>query len=276
MSPPEPRVMVLCCPGLYWPGGTTPLSPPGLSGSQTSREFDRVLTAVAAFCPAVEAVEPGVCAFGARGPARYFGGETALAGRIIAAVADLGVESRAGVADGLFAAHLAARAAWETSTAWEASTARPVLVIPPGRTPEFLARQPVSVLAGSAAAAGQDGPGLAGWGGAGQGGTGDRAGRDLAALLSRLGLRTLGDLAALPADEIPAGQVSRPVPAGRAGGRFRGGQDAHRLPGQELRCPARRDDQDRAGATSGAGGAGGVGTGGAGGAGGVGADGAGG
>jgi protein ImuB len=146
-----------------------------------------VLTAVAAFCPAVEAVEPGVCAFGARGPARYFGGETVLAGRIIAAVADLGVESRAGVADGLFAAHLAARAARETSTA------RPVLVIPPGRTPEFLARQPVSVLAGPEAAAGR---------GAGREGAGDLAGQDLAALLSRLGLRTLGDLAALPADDV--------------------------------------------------------------------------
>ncbi|HJY56673.1 MAG TPA: hypothetical protein VJ418_09845, partial [Streptosporangiaceae bacterium] len=174
MSAPEPRVMVLCCPGLCWP--------------RTAREFDQVLTAVTAFCPAVEAVEPGVCAFGARGPARYFGGETALAGRIIAAVADLGVESRAGVADGLFAAHLAARAAWEAP---QAGTARPVLVIPPGRTPEFLARQPVSVLAGPEAAAGR--------GGAGQEAA---VGQDLAALLSRLGLRTLGDLAALPADDV--------------------------------------------------------------------------
>ncbi|HJY72268.1 MAG TPA: hypothetical protein VJ347_10845, partial [Streptosporangiaceae bacterium] len=100
MSAPEPRVMVLCCPGL-----------------RTAREFDQVLTAVTGFCPAVEAVEPGVCAFGARGPARYFGGETALAGRIIAAVAELGIESGVGVADGLFAAHLAARAAWEAPRA---------------------------------------------------------------------------------------------------------------------------------------------------------------
>jgi protein ImuB len=196
MSAPEPRVMVLCCPGLYWPGGAIPLSPPDLAGPQTARVFDQVLTAVTAFCPAVEAVEPGVCAFGARGPARYFGGETALAGRIIAAVADLGVESRVGVADGLFAAHLAARAAWE------ASTARPVLVIPPGRAPEFLARQPVNVLAGPEAAVGQGGPGLADWGDTGRGGAGNLAGRDLAALLSRLGLRTLGDLAALPADDV--------------------------------------------------------------------------
>jgi len=199
MSADGPRIMVICCPGLCWPGGMTPPSPPGLAGPRVAREFDRVLTAVTAFCPAVEAVEPGVCAFGARGPARYFGGETALAGRIIAAVADLGVESRAGVADGLFAAHLAARAAWETSTAQEASTARPVLVIPPGRTPEFLARQPVNVLTGPEAAAGRGG---AGRGGAGRGGTEILACQDLAALLSRLGLRTLGDLAALPADDV--------------------------------------------------------------------------
>jgi protein ImuB len=179
MSAPESRVMVLCCPG-----------------PRTAREFDQVLTAVTAFCPAVEAVEPGVCAFGARGPARYFGGETALASRILAAVAELGLESGIGVADGLFAAHLAARAAAE------AGPACPVLIIPPGRTPEFLARQPVSVLAG---------PEAAGRGGAGQqavagqqaaAGHEAAAGPDLVALLSRLGLRTLGDLAALPADDV--------------------------------------------------------------------------
>jgi protein ImuB len=147
MSALEPRVMVLYCPGLAAPA-----------------RFDQVLTAVTAFCPAVEAVEPGVCAFGARGPARYFGGETALAGRITAAVADLGVQAQVGVADGLFAARLAAQEG---------------LVIPPGRTAEFLAGQPVSVLAGQ-----------------------DPAGQDLVALLNRLGLRTLGDLAALPVGDV--------------------------------------------------------------------------
>jgi len=180
------RVMVLCCLGM---------SAPGL--------FDQVLTAVTAFCPAVEAVEPGVCAFGARGPARYFGGEIALARRIIAAVTDLGAtgqiatgqiatgqiatgQIRAGVADGLFAAHLAARAA------------RPVLIIPPGRTAEFLAGQPVSVLVGHQ----QSGP--------------DLPGQDLVALLTRLGLHTLGDLAGLPASDV----------ASRFGA---AGETAHRL-----------------------------------------------
>ena len=186
------RVMVLCCPGLT------------ASGREAARLFEQVLTAVTAFCPRVEAVEPGVCAFGARGPARYFGGEAELAGRIIAAVAELGVQARAragvGVADGLFAAHLAARST-RTAGASPASApaafadhaALPVLVVPPGRTAEFLARQPVSVLVDQ---------GL--------------ADQDLAGLLNRLGLRTLGDLAALPAGDV----------ASRFGA---AGESAHRL-----------------------------------------------
>jgi protein ImuB len=161
MSALEQRVMVLCCPGLSAP-----------------ERFEQLITAVTAFCPGVEAVEPGVCAFGARGPARYFGGETALAGRIIAAVADLGTQARVGVADGLFAAHLAARRA-------DPARGRPVLVVPPGRTAEFLAGQPVSVLADQP---GQD--------------RGQGQGQDLVGLLTRLGLRTLGDLAALPASDV--------------------------------------------------------------------------
>jgi protein ImuB len=189
LEPDPPRVMVVYCPGL------------ARSGRPAARLFEQVITAVTAFCPAVEAVEPGVCAFGARGPARYFGGETALAGRIAAAVADLGVEGQVGAADGLFAAHLAARAA-------------PGVLVPPGRTPEFLARQPVSVLASqdgsSQGRSGQHGTGQHGTGqhGTGQHGTGQHGtgqglvGPDLVALLTRLGLGTLGDLAALPADDV--------------------------------------------------------------------------
>jgi protein ImuB len=148
-----------------------------------------VIAAVTGFCPVVEAVEPGVCAFGARGPARYFGGETALAAKVVAAVADLGVQCRVGVADGMFAALLAARAG---------------RVIPPGGTRGFLARQPVSVL---------DDP-------------------DLAALLKRLGLGTLGDFAALPAADV----------AGRFGDT---GAAAHRLAsGMDLRPLAARPPAD--------------------------------
>ena len=160
------RIMVVRCPQLCGPA----------DARAAAQMFERVLAAVTRFCPGVEAVEPGVCAFGARGPARYFGGETALAREIIAAVADLGLQPRVGVADGLFAARLAARGPGQ------------VRVIPPGGSAEFLARHPVSVLAD----------------------------QDLAGLLNRLGLRTLGDLAALPFADV----------AGRFGA---AGEAAHRL-----------------------------------------------
>jgi protein ImuB len=168
--------MVVTCPDLH---GTELSADPD---RETARRHERVIAAVTGFCPDVEVVEPGVCAFGARGPARYFGGETALAARITAALADLGEESRAGVADGLFAALLAAR---------DGRT------VPPGRTARFLAAQPVSVLAD----------------------------QDLAALLSRLGLGTLGDFAALPVRDV----ASRFGDAGEGAHRLARGLDSRPL-----------------------------------------------
>ncbi len=144
--------MVVSCPELT----------AGEPGPQAARLLDRMIATVTGFCPEVEVVEPGVCAFAARGPARYYGGETTLAAKIIAALADFGGPARVGVADGLFAALLAAR------------RANPVLLVPGGQTPGFLAAQPVLVLAG----------------------------QDLATLLNRLGLATLGDFAALPARDV--------------------------------------------------------------------------
>jgi protein ImuB len=166
IQPEAVRVMVVRCPQLC-----------ELADARAAaRLFDQVLAAVTRFCPKVEAVEPGVCAFAARGPARYFGGEQALADKIIAAVAGLGLQPKAGIADGLFAARLAAQGP------------RQVAVIPPGGSAGFLARHPVNVL--------ED--------------------QDLAGLLTRLGLRTLGDLAALPSGDV----------AGRFGA---AGEAAHRL-----------------------------------------------
>jgi hypothetical protein len=221
--------MVVRCPQLCRPEGSSPAAPAeskrGPAASAPDHEaaqlFERVIAAVTRFCPGVEAVEPGVCAFSTRGPARYFGGETRLAGRVIAAIADLGAEPRVGAADGLFAALLAAQAATPAGTGPPSSAGHssagpsstgapgagpssvgqagvgPILLVPPGRTAEFLARQPVSVL--------ED--------------------HDLAGLLSRLGLRTLGDLAALPVSDVASrfgavgetahrlarGQSSRPL-----------------------------------------------------------------
>ncbi len=128
-----------------------------------ARAFEPVVAVVEGFCPRVEVLRPGTCAVGARGPARYFGGEEALARKIIEAVAGHGFACQVGVADGLFAAQLAARAARQ---------ARPV-VVAPGGTPAFLAPRPVSSLGN----------------------------QELGDLLPRLGLRTLGEFAALPAAE---------------------------------------------------------------------------
>jgi hypothetical protein len=105
-----------------------------------------------------------VCAVPTRGPARYFGGDEALTR--LAADAVAGHEVGLGIADGLFAAALAARAA---------VGARPVIVAP-GETPAFLTPWPVATL-----------------------------GRpELADLLGRLGIRTLGRFAALPGPRVLA------------------------------------------------------------------------
>jgi len=191
--------MVVTCPDLHSPD----LHSPELGGAGTSgpdlvaaRLLEQVIAVVTGFCPKVEVVEPGVCAFGARGPARYFGGETALAARIIAAVANLGVESRVGIAEGLFAALLAAQAASPASPA-PADSSNAILVIPPGETAGFLAVQPVSVLAD----------------------------QDLTGLLKRLGLGTLGDFAALPARDV----ASRFGDAGERAHRLASGLDSRPL-----------------------------------------------
>ena len=193
-APPR-RIMVLHCPELHRldqhsqdqhrPDQHRP-------DQRAARLSEQVIATVTGFCPTVEAVEPGICAFAARGPARYFGGESALASKIIAAVAELGVQSRVGVADGLFAAQLAARTPHTEAIQW----------IPPGETPGFLAAQPVSVLADQ---------GL--------------ADQDLAGLLKRLGLVTLGDLAALPAGDV----ASRFGEAGEAAHRLANGLDSRPL-----------------------------------------------
>ncbi len=137
-----------------------------------ARTFGRVLDTAATFSPAVEVVRPGVCAMRSRGPSRYFGGDERLARRLAAALSDLLASNlppmappQIGVADGLFAALLAARAA----------TGGPV-VVDPGGTPAFLALWPVDVL--------------------------ERP--ELADLLRRLGIRTLGGFAELPVRHVLA------------------------------------------------------------------------
>src|SRR5262249_2342935 len=76
-----------------------------------ARAFEPVVAAVEELAPGVEVVRSGACAVAARGPASYFGGEAAAAERLVEHIATAcGVEAQAGVAEGAFAALLAARA----------------------------------------------------------------------------------------------------------------------------------------------------------------------
>jgi protein ImuB len=131
-----------------------------------ARAFERVARAIETFTPRFVLEEPGRVTFPTRGPSRYFGGDIAMAVRCLDVVRAAGItDARVGVADGGFAATLAARAA-EPGAAY---------VVPPGESPGFLAPWPVAVL---------DDPEL--------------PDDTLGDLLVRLGLRTLGAFAALP------------------------------------------------------------------------------
>ena len=101
------RVLAVWCPD--WPLGTPESGPEARSLEPEARAFEQVVAAVEEFCPRVEVVRPGTCAIGAAGPARYFGGEESLVRKITDAVTALGFACRAGLADSLFAAQLAAR-----------------------------------------------------------------------------------------------------------------------------------------------------------------------
>jgi protein ImuB len=144
----------------------------GHDTDRDAREYEPVVSVVEALAPGVAVVAPGMLALRAKGPARYFGGDAQVVELLAAEVGVRLIEHgtvQVGVADGLFAAILAARGG---------------VVVPAGTSPEFLAPQPVATLQ------------LAGAAGAG-------AGRDaLVDLLRRLGLHTLGDFAALPATDV--------------------------------------------------------------------------
>ena len=184
------------------------------------REFEPVVAAVSELCPQLETIRPGWCAIPTRGPSRYFGGDTALARRVQAAAqAAVGPRGavRAGVADGRFAAELAALGAGDgdtptthsgcsyaaynrtaTTSSSSGGGAAPV-VVPAGDSPAWLAPLPVGLLGRA------DGAVPA----------------DLVDLFSRLGLRTLGALAALPRKEV----VARFGPPGVTAHRLASGED---------------------------------------------------
>ncbi|MGH9149432.1 MAG: DNA polymerase Y family protein, partial [Acidimicrobiales bacterium] len=185
-----------------------------------ARAFEPVVAALAAICPRVEVTRPGLVAFPARGPSRYFGGDEALAAKVVVVAGGAGrgevgrsdeattAGGQVGIADGPFAAGLAARQA---------------RVVAPGATPAFLAPFPVATL--------------------------DRP--DLADLFVRLGVRTLGDLAALPAARV----LARFGPDGALAHRVARGLDerplATRRPPPDLVVSAELDPPaERAGAAA--------------------------
>lgn len=147
--------------------------------AREARRFEPIVQAVEAFTPRIELAWPGSCAFATRGPSRYFGGDGALAAQLVERV-DAVLEPMG------WSGHARVGAADGPFAA--ALAARTATIVDPGRTPAFLAPLPVEAL--------------------------ERP--ELAGVLTRLGITTLGDLAALPEADLVA--------------RFgREGQGAHRL-----------------------------------------------
>ena len=202
------------CPGLA-------IRPVDTAGE--ARAFEALSRVVEVLAPRLALDRPGLLFVPTRGPSRYFGGDEAFATRILAEVTRvLGatrcaegpqralsatgcagdrepggrVSAQIGIADGVFAARLAARRAKPGG----------VFVVPAGESAAFLAPWPVRVL--------DDG--------------------DLASLLVRLGLPTLGDFAGLPAASV----LGRFGPTGLAAHRRARGEDEHppdlRVPPPEL------------------------------------------
>jgi protein ImuB len=131
-----------------------------------ARLFEPVVAAVEELAPGVEVVRPGLLALPAQGPVGYFGGELAAAERLVDQVAArVGVECQAGVADGLFAAVVAARRG---------------VAVEAGCTPAFLAPLDIDELDREPEA--------------------DRS--ELVGLLRRLGLLSLGAFGALASGDV--------------------------------------------------------------------------
>ena len=167
--------------------------------ARDAREFESIVRAVAEIAPRVDLVEPGWLSVAARGPSGYFGGDTALAEHLHRIVTDaldhVTGQARAvipvgvGVADGRFAASIAARLAVRRE--------QPVVVDASG-SPEFCASLPVGWLQ-----------------------TLGEVDADLVDLFIRLGIRRLGEFAAL----TPSDVLSRFGPVGMHAHRLASGAD---------------------------------------------------
>jgi protein ImuB len=137
-----------------------------------ARAFEPVIRAIAEMAPRLEIVEPGWVCLVARGPSRYFGGDQAMAERMVEIVrphSRVGV----GVADGRAASAIAARLAVRTPSG--------VAVVPVGGSPASVADLSVAWLR----ELGEVTP-------------------EFVDLLVRLGVRTLGQLSELGAGDVLA------------------------------------------------------------------------
>ncbi|MBS2079259.1 DNA polymerase Y family protein, partial [Mycobacterium tuberculosis] len=118
--------------------------------------------------PRAEVLRPGLLVLPVRGAARYFGSETVVAERLIDAVAAAGAECQVGIADQLSTAVFAARAG---------------RVVEPGGDARFLSVLSIRQLATE--------PSLSGPGR-----------EELTDLLWRMGIRTIGQFAALSRSDV--------------------------------------------------------------------------
>ncbi len=158
--------------------------------ARDARAFEPIVAALDTITPRVELTSPGQVAFPTRGPSRFFGGDDALVARVQVVIDEAlasigggvgaGLRCRVGIAEGPFAAALAALAA-SPGRCHDYGDDVPDLVtgaaiVRPGGTPAFLAPLPTTALERPA----------------------------LVDVLGRLGVRTLGALAALPASDLLA------------------------------------------------------------------------
>jgi protein ImuB len=159
-----------------------------------ARFFEPVLAAVDDLVPRAEVLRPGLLVLALRGAARFFGSEQAAAERLVDAVAAAGAECQTGIADRLSTAVFAARAG---------------RVVQPGGDARFLSALSIRQLAAE--------PSLSGPGR-----------EELADLLWRMGIRSIGRFAALSrtdvasrfgADAITAHRFARGEPERRPAGR---------------------------------------------------------
>ena len=136
--------------------------------ARDARFFEGVIVAVDDVVPRAEVLRPGLLVLPVRGAARYFGTEQAAAERLVDAVAAAGAECQVGIADQLPTAVFAARAG---------------RIVEPDQDAAFLSGLSIRLLSTE--------PSLSGPGR-----------EELADLLWRMGIRTLGQFAALPRRDV--------------------------------------------------------------------------